>query len=108
VAVLGDMLELGPSELALHRQVGAHAAGSGLDVLVTVGERAPAIAEGLPAGSGVEVHTATDADAASRLLGELLRDGDTVLVKASRGMRLERVTDALRARNAEPASDGCR
>jgi UDP-N-acetylmuramoyl-tripeptide--D-alanyl-D-alanine ligase len=106
VAVLGDMLELGPGELALHRDIGAHAARGGVDVLVTVGERAPAIAQGLPQGASVEVHSAADADAASQLLADLLRSGDTVLVKASRGMRLERITEALQGRIAEPARGG--
>src|SRR5207249_3023117 len=90
VAVLGDMLELGPRTLEFHRAVGEHAAAQGIEVLVTVGDLAAAMGEGF---SG-EAHSVSDARAA----GGLLRDGDTVLVKGSRGVGLERVADAVGAR----------
>ena len=93
IAVLGDMLELGPDELALHREIGAHAAASGVDVLVTVG---PLAAEMLGAFSG-EGHSVIDAQAAGDLARELVADGDLVLVKASRGVGLERVGELLLA-----------
>jgi UDP-N-acetylmuramoyl-tripeptide--D-alanyl-D-alanine ligase len=95
VAVLGDMLELGPEEGRYHREIGAYARANGVDVLVTVGPRAAAMRDTF-AGPGGRVHAAPDADAAAKLLDEALERGDTVLVKGSRGVRLERVGETLR------------
>jgi len=97
VAVLGDMLELGPEERRFHREIGAHAASSGVDVLVTVG---PLAAEMATAFAVEDVHRVDDAPAAAELLTRLLAPGDTVLVKGSRGVGLERVGQALLAREA--------
>jgi UDP-N-acetylmuramoyl-tripeptide--D-alanyl-D-alanine ligase len=94
VAVLGDMLELGPQEREFHVQLGEQAAAAGVDVLVTVGPRAASIAESF---SG-ETHTLTDATQAATVVPELLAPGDVVLVKASRGVGLELVCRALGAR----------
>jgi UDP-N-acetylmuramoyl-tripeptide--D-alanyl-D-alanine ligase len=91
IAVLGDMLELGPDERRLHREVGAHAAASGVDVLVTVGGLAREMG---PAFDGPVV-AVPDAAAAADAVRELVRPGDLVLVKASRGVALEAVTGAL-------------
>ena len=96
VAVLGDMLELGRESGALHREVGAHASARGVELLVTVGP----LAAGMPASFDGESHSVPDADAAAELLGGLLREGDTVLVKGSRGVGLERVAETL----SEPAA----
>ena len=85
VAVLGDMLEIGPTEVAEHEAIGAHAAASGVDVLVTVGPLAAAMA----APFGGEAHVVGDAAAAAELVRGLVAPGDLVLVKASRGVRLE-------------------
>jgi UDP-N-acetylmuramoyl-tripeptide--D-alanyl-D-alanine ligase len=99
VAVLGDMLELGPDEARFHAEIGAYAARRGVDVLVTVGPRA--------AQMGLEfdgaLHAVTDAAGATALARELLRPGDTVLVKGSRGVGLEVVAEGLQAA-AEPIS----
>jgi UDP-N-acetylmuramoyl-tripeptide--D-alanyl-D-alanine ligase len=92
VAVLGDMLELGPGAPGLHREIGEHATARGVELLVTVG---PLSAEIAGAFAG-EAHSVADAPAAAALLGPLLRDRDTVLVKGSRGVGLERVAEALR------------
>jgi UDP-N-acetylmuramoyl-tripeptide--D-alanyl-D-alanine ligase len=94
VAVLGDMLELGPDEAELHREIGAHAAGSDVDVLVTVGP----LAADMAAPFGGESHVTPDAQAAGELVRGLVEPGDLVLIKASRGMRLEAVTQALASR----------
>jgi UDP-N-acetylmuramoyl-tripeptide--D-alanyl-D-alanine ligase len=91
VAVLGDMLELGPQALRLHREAGLYAGERGVDLLVTVG---PLAAEMRAEFTG-ESYTVADAEAAAELLDPLLRDGDTVLVKGSRGVGLERVAEAL-------------
>ena len=81
VAVLGDMLELGPDAARLHREIGEHAAARGVELLVTVG---PLAAE-MRRGFAGESHSAPDARAAAEMLGALLHEGDTVLVKGSRG-----------------------
>jgi len=98
IAVLGDMLELGPTEDALHREVGERAGLLGLHLLVGVGPRAAHIIEGaraagMPSDRAVHVDELDDATwHARRAAGP----GDWVLVKASRGARLERVVDGLR------------
>jgi UDP-N-acetylmuramoyl-tripeptide--D-alanyl-D-alanine ligase len=93
VAVLGDMLELGPEERRLHREIGAHARARGVELLLAVGPLAGEMGEG---GEG-EVRRVPDAAAAAELLPGLLRAGDVVLVKGSRGVGLERVAQALQS-----------
>lgn len=93
VAVLGDMLELGPDEVRFHEEVGAHARAAGVDALVTVGPLARAMG---PAFGGVVHHVDTAGDVAG-VLRPLLRDGDVVLVKGSRGVGLEVVAQGLAA-----------
>ncbi|HWT94543.1 MAG TPA: UDP-N-acetylmuramoyl-tripeptide--D-alanyl-D-alanine ligase [Solirubrobacteraceae bacterium] len=88
VAVLGDMLELGPDSERFHREIGDHARAQGVDLLITVGPRAVAMQGD---------HAVADAGEAAALVPELLQDGDTVLVKASRGVGLWAVTEALTA-----------
>jgi UDP-N-acetylmuramoyl-tripeptide--D-alanyl-D-alanine ligase len=90
VAVLGDMLELGPDEDRYHAEIGAHARDAGVDVLVAVGPRAAHFADGYG-----EVIALPDAQAAAAAVGDLLAPGDTVLVKGSRGVGLEVVARAL-------------
>jgi UDP-N-acetylmuramoyl-tripeptide--D-alanyl-D-alanine ligase len=92
VAVLGDMLELGPDEARFHAEVGAHARESGVDLLVAVGPRAAHFADGYG-----EVLALPDAQAAAEAVPGLLQPGDTVLLKASRGVGLEVVARALEA-----------
>ncbi|HEY5342490.1 MAG TPA: UDP-N-acetylmuramoyl-tripeptide--D-alanyl-D-alanine ligase [Solirubrobacteraceae bacterium] len=97
LAVLGDMLELGlEAGPTLHREVAEYASARGVDVLIAVG---PLAAEMVGAFDG-ETHSVPDAGAAGELLGGLLREGDTVLVKGSRGVGLERVGQALEAEGA--------
>ena len=91
VAVLGDMLELGPAETELHREAGAQASRAGVEVLVAVGPRAAAM---LDAFDG-EAHAVPDADAAAALAAELVRPGDVVLVKGSNGVGLSVVAERL-------------
>jgi UDP-N-acetylmuramyl pentapeptide synthase len=93
VAVLGDMLELGPDEVRFHEEIGAAARGAGVDLLVTVGPLAAAMGPAF-GGEVVAVDAAADVVPALR---PRLRDGDTILVKASRGVGLEVVAQALAA-----------
>jgi UDP-N-acetylmuramoyl-tripeptide--D-alanyl-D-alanine ligase len=99
VAVLGDMLELGTHEEEGHRQVGARAAQV-LDLLVTVGPRAARLADearrrGLPPEA---VHSVMEVEEAVRLLPELVREGDVLLVKGSRSVGLEGLVAAIAER----------
>jgi UDP-N-acetylmuramoyl-tripeptide--D-alanyl-D-alanine ligase len=102
VAVLGDMLELGPDEREYHVELGRQAAAAQVDLLVTVGPRAAALADGFPG----ELHATADAGAATGALRALLRPGDVVLVKASNGVGLAAVCEALRARTPSTAARG--
>ena len=86
VAVLGDMLELGEQAAAHHVAIGEHARRAGVELLVTVGPHAAAMAGD---------HAVADAAGAAALVPGLLAPGDTVLVKASRGVGLEAVVAAL-------------
>jgi len=98
VLVLGDMLELGELAAELHHGVGRDAAREGIDLLVLVGELAKAAAAGALEGGlpgEAVVHLPTTEDAIDAIDG-LVRDGDGVLVKGSRLMRLERVVDRLK------------
>jgi UDP-N-acetylmuramoyl-tripeptide--D-alanyl-D-alanine ligase len=90
VAVLGDMLELGPDEDRFHAEIGAHARAAGVDVLVAVGPRAAHFADGYG-----DVIALPDAQAAAAAVPDLLAPGDTVLVKGSRGVGLEVIARAL-------------
>ena len=95
-AVLGDMLELGPDEERLHREIGTRAAGIA-DALVAVGERGRWIGEAATAAGLSRVTTARDADDALSVVERELAPGvgDMVLVKASRGLELDRLVAAL-------------
>jgi UDP-N-acetylmuramoyl-tripeptide--D-alanyl-D-alanine ligase len=97
VAVLGEMLELGDAHESGHRTVGEQA-GQIADLLIVVGEEAGGIVAGaLDAGLDPgRVLPVRDADAALDVLRPRLRDGDVVLVKASRGIGLDRLVDGLR------------
>jgi UDP-N-acetylmuramoyl-tripeptide--D-alanyl-D-alanine ligase len=91
VAVLGDMLELGPDAERFHREIGAYAERQDLDVLVTAGPLGAAIADAFDGAA----YSVADASEAAALTGELVQPGDTVLVKGSRGVGLEVVARAL-------------
>jgi UDP-N-acetylmuramoyl-tripeptide--D-alanyl-D-alanine ligase len=93
VAVLGEMRELGEANDRGHREVGAAAAGLA-EVIVVVGGGAAGIAAGA-ASLGGTVVTVADRDAAVAALREILRPGDAVLVKASRGAELDRIVESL-------------
>jgi UDP-N-acetylmuramoyl-tripeptide--D-alanyl-D-alanine ligase len=95
VAVLGDMLELGPIEEEAHRGVGAEAARAGVRLLGAFGPRSRAAADAARA-AGVDAFHTEEMDALVRWAREHVRPGDALLVKGSRGMKLERLVEALR------------
>ncbi|MDP2872633.1 MAG: UDP-N-acetylmuramoyl-tripeptide--D-alanyl-D-alanine ligase [Bacillota bacterium] len=97
VAVLGDMLELGPLEAEAHRQLGRDVAAAGVGVLIAHGPAsahaaAEAVAAGIPRTS---VHHTLTHDDASRLLLDHVRMDDTLLIKGSRGMAMENIVRAF-------------
>jgi UDP-N-acetylmuramoyl-tripeptide--D-alanyl-D-alanine ligase len=98
VAVLGDMLELGPEEVHYHRRIGARLAELNLDFVVTVGTLAREV-ERAARGEGLDparlLHFADSASCAAAAAA-WSRPGDTILVKGSRGVALEAVVSALR------------
>jgi UDP-N-acetylmuramoyl-tripeptide--D-alanyl-D-alanine ligase len=94
VVFLGDMLELGPTGPDLHRETGAKTAGRA-DVVVGVGGLGALIAEGAKAAGVEETHAFADSTEAAAAAASLVKDGDAVLVKGSRGARMERVVEAL-------------
>ena len=97
------MRELGASSAELHREVGEWlATRGGLDEVIVVGEEAKPLVRVLE-GADVAVHWTADAETAAPLAEQILRDGDTVLIKGSRGVALEAVVDHLIARRGEEA-----
>ncbi len=103
IAVLGDMLELGEGEAEFHRRAGETVFRRGWDVLVAVGPLAAGIAAGAAeAGMGsASILTFTDAPSAAEAVPRLVRPGDLVLVKGSRGMRMERIVERLKTETKE-------
>ncbi len=89
IAVLGDMLELGSFEEEAHRRLGKFMSGFQIDIFIAVG---PLMAFAALEFQG-DVHMLQSADAAGRLLKDICRKGDTVLIKGSRGMNMERVLE---------------
>jgi len=97
VLVFGDMLELGPEEALFHREVGRLAAKAGVDLIVGVGARSrEAVEEAARCGVHGTAHE-PDASSAARGMAGRLRPGDFVVVKGSRGIRLEKVVQAIQA-----------
>ncbi len=97
IAVVGDMLELGEAGPEAHRAVGRTAAVLGIDLLVTVGPLAVHAAEGA-LGAGMAKDQVVEAGTTSRaaeVLRARARPGDTVLVKGSRGMKMEKILEEL-------------
>jgi UDP-N-acetylmuramoyl-tripeptide--D-alanyl-D-alanine ligase len=96
VVFLGDMLELGPSGPELHRQTGSKLDGQA-DVVVGVGALGRLISEGARKAGIPEVHEFEDSAAAGAAVSGIVKEGDAVLVKGSRGARMERVVESVRA-----------
>ena len=97
VAVIGDMLELGSRTAVFHEHVGERVAELSLDLVVTVGELSKKIASAASAAgvpSGHQLHF-DGADDCAQMVAGWSRPGDTILVKGSRGMALEKVVAAL-------------
>ena len=98
VVVLGDMLELGEITERAHRDVGRAVAASGARELIGMGRAAHAAVDAAREAGLLESHHTTTFEDTVALLLKRLAPGDAILVKGSRGMRMERVVDALIAR----------
>lgn len=98
VAILGDMGELGPDEANLHKEIGIYAGSKNIDIILCVGKLSSHMYDGtkerLINTSGRLFHFETRDDLI-KALPNIIQDGDTVLVKASRFMGLETVVDEL-------------
>lgn len=103
VAVLGDMLELGAQSATFHREIGAHVAAGGIVSLVACGALGRTIAEGARTAGMADNRIAECVDAQQAIphVLSMAHPGDVVLVKGSRGMRMEQVVEALRVRASE-------
>jgi len=98
VAVLGDMAELGETSRAAHAEVGQRAAEFNLDTLFAVGRQAGEIASAARDGGLQTVVEIPEVETAVRAVREFAKPGDVVLIKASRSMRLERISEALKTK----------
>ena len=94
IAVIADMLELGPEAPAMHREVGEYAAALPVDIFLTVGSFMEEADAALGAAGKTVLHAA-DAEEAAGILLELAADGDAVLLKGSNSMHLDKVRKAL-------------
>jgi UDP-N-acetylmuramyl pentapeptide synthase len=98
VVVLGDMLELGELAEAAHQDAGRAVAAAGVRELVALGPLSRATVEAAREAGLAESHHAGSFEDAVAIMLKRLVPGDAVLVKGSRGMRMERVVDAVMAR----------
>ena len=99
VAVLADMLELGDIAQASHKKVGSLVQNMGIDLLFMTGNFSKDIIKGATdAGMAADkIYKATDKDGLIEILNSIIRDGDNILVKGSRGMKMEEVVQKLMA-----------
>jgi UDP-N-acetylmuramoyl-tripeptide--D-alanyl-D-alanine ligase len=97
IVVAGEMLELGPAGEEMHRNAGQHIAEKKIDVLVGVRGLAQAMVEGAQQG-GTPAEFVTAPEEAGEWLAREARDGDVVLLKASRGVKLEKALETWKAR----------
>jgi UDP-N-acetylmuramoyl-tripeptide--D-alanyl-D-alanine ligase len=97
IVVAGEMLELGPAGEEMHRQAGQHIAEKRIDVLVGVRGLAQMMVEGARK-AGTPAEFVATAEEAGEWLAREARDGDVVLLKASRGVKLEKALEVLKAR----------
>lgn len=97
IAVIGDMLELGEASVEAHREIGRIAARCKVDLLITIGELAQHVEKGArEAGLKTDqVLQATSRENAGQLLKQLSRPGDVILIKGSRGMKMEKILEAF-------------
>jgi UDP-N-acetylmuramoyl-tripeptide--D-alanyl-D-alanine ligase len=105
IAVIGDMLELGEREHEFHRQAGA-AIPPSIDVVIGVGPRSKSLLDGARSSGfdGDRLRHFDNAQAAGEFLASFIREGDLVLIKASRGIGLDKIVTMLESSDAEVRS----
>jgi len=96
IVVAGEMLELGPAADEMHRESGRHMGGKKVDVLLGVRGLAQAMVEGARQ-TGIRAEFVATPEEAGEWLGRETRDGDVVLLKASRGVKLEKALETWKA-----------
>jgi UDP-N-acetylmuramoyl-tripeptide--D-alanyl-D-alanine ligase len=99
IVVAGEMLELGPTAEELHRSSGRYIAGRNIDVLLGVRGLAQAMVESAQA-AGIRAQFVATAEEAGAWLVHETRDGDVVLIKGSRGVKLERALEIWKTQMA--------
>jgi len=113
IVVAGEMLELGPQGAEMHREAGQHVAKNGIDVLVGVRGLAEKMVDAAKQ-EGMRAEFLANADAAGEWLARETREGDVVLLKASRGVKLEKALEQLSvigqqsSANLKPTTDSRR
>jgi len=95
VAILGDMLNLGEHSDRMHSEVGAFAAQKNIDVLLCQGEKAKFIYEGYVSANGVEAHYYPTMEDLVAEMPKMIKKGDAILVKASRGMYFDKLLPVI-------------
>lgn len=95
IVVAGEMLELGPDAAAIHRRVGRDIAKRGIERLIGVRGFGSELVAGAEDGGIVDPVFAADSVVAARVLCDMIEKGDVVLVKGSRGVRTEKIIEAL-------------
>ena len=100
IAVLGDMLELGEKEVQFHFRAGEQVAETRWDILMAAGPLSAHMAEGASsAGMSKErIFHFPDSEAAAKEIWSIVKEGDLILVKGSRGMKMDKVVDELKSK----------
>jgi len=89
-------LNFGEFAKELHQKVGEEVVKNNIDVLITIGEDSKYIAETAKALGMKDIHCCNNYEEALEVLHNVLKQGDSVLIKGSRGMKLERMVETLR------------
>lgn len=95
IAILGDMLELGEYSKELHEKVGEEIIKNNIDILVTVGEEAKNIAQKAKQLKLKEIYQLETNKQAVELLNKILKPKDTILIKASNGMKFDQIIEEI-------------
>jgi len=95
IVVAGEMLELGENAAEIHRETGARIAASDINLLIGIRGLAAGLVDGARDAGLADAEFVSDSDTAGRRLAEIVRPGDVVLVKGSRGVRTEKVIEKL-------------
>ncbi|KAK9117816.1 hypothetical protein Scep_015909 [Stephania cephalantha] len=97
VAILGDMLELGPTVIKAHETVLNQCFDARIALIALVGKRFLAAAENVNIAGNANVICSLDVNSLAQQITSILRSTDVVLVKGSRGMQMERIVDGIKS-----------